>query len=76
LSPAANDGGSVRQFSALFTPAPRLFSPLKSFSPQQLMVADLSMILSENRFQLFGIMLLCLSMTLSENRFPLFGIML
>jgi hypothetical protein len=63
-------------FSALFTPAPRWFSPLKTFFAQQLMVADLTMILSENRLPLFGIMLLCLSMILSENRFPLFGIML
>jgi len=35
-----------------------------------------SMILSENRFPLFGIMLFYPSMILSENRFPLFGIML
>jgi len=35
------------------------------------------MICSENRFPLFGIMLLfCLSMICSENRFPLFEIML
>jgi hypothetical protein len=33
----------------------------------------LRMILSENRFPLFGI--ICLRMILSENRFPLFGIM-
>src|SRR5262249_1781721 len=36
----------------------------------------LSMILSENRCPLFGIMLFRLSMILSENRYPLFGIML
>jgi hypothetical protein len=35
-----------------------------------------SMIFSENRFPLFGIMLFCGSMIFSENRFPLFGIML
>jgi len=34
------------------------------------------MILSENRFPLFEIMLYGWSMILSENRFPLFGIML
>jgi hypothetical protein len=34
----------------------------------------LSMIFSENRYPLFGIMLL--SMIFSENRYPLFGIML
>jgi len=38
----------------------------------------LSMIFSENRLPLFGIMLWIfrLSMIFSENRFPLFGIML
>jgi hypothetical protein len=35
-----------------------------------------SMILSENRFPLFGITLLAWSMISSENRFPLFGITL
>jgi hypothetical protein len=34
------------------------------------------MILPENPFPLFGIMLPILSMILSENRLPLFGIML
>ena len=35
-----------------------------------------SMIFSENRYPLFGIMLLTWSMIVSENRYPLFGIML
>jgi hypothetical protein len=35
-----------------------------------------SMIFSENRHPLFGIMLFCWSMIFSENRYPLFGIML
>ena len=40
------------------------------------MLIPLRMILSENRFPLFGIMLIfLLRMILSENRFPLFGIM-
>ncbi len=34
------------------------------------------MISSENRYLLFGIMLVFLSMILAENRYPLFGIML
>jgi len=35
-----------------------------------------SMIFSENRYPLFGIMLYSWSMIFSENRCPLFGIML
>src|SRR3954452_23476652 len=35
-----------------------------------------SMILSENGYPLFGIMLYCWSMIFSENRYLLFGIML
>src|SRR6202047_937825 len=40
------------------------------------MLFYLSMIFSENRLPLFGVMLFYLSMIFSENRLPLFGIML